>query len=988
MDQNYIFLWKQLKNSTDNLQKANAQIRLYLYLLLLANSEVWWRLRCRDEAALLERMYDVKDACAMLGTLGDAFSTAFSDQEQINFYQTLLNLLNQCRYERNRLIHEDTMKISDDATNQRIAQIDTLLQNIAEHCIRGGYFPPLDPHWLPMVPVSRHENSITCMICKRQFDPVLDMIYYTWTSEDFPEDTPEFMYNDQRSASHLTEGRLYFYRPRQEGSLGSTFQITCAYPFVQIKFDPNSKTFTRLWLFDSVSVRANGSCRGVDLMAIGQHQGNLGYIPEISKTQTSSENPYLAVPGPGEPIRNHYVQNHCAWRDTKSAQKAIKTIYNALRDGTPLVYLYGRGGIGKTATVQHMMMEKYCRSYSGKDTNTDTNTDTSTDKNKNTSKNPIYDYLIFLSAKKKAWNPTSGLTSIEYKDATQFFHDHASLHAALCNLFPLNAGESLPESSRYADKKILLVLDDFESIEQSEQEKILSYLQEHFMTGRGKHHQIIITCRTAPAEGEALNVHLQEMNWWDTASFAQFCAEQIDSTRDITYRQALGTASNAQDLTREQSENRTLLQKLTQGTPLVTRILVFNTPDAKFEQYKSGLSDNLLNYLMKDTYNYLETSERKQVAALCTFLTRDTESPEPCPIARLEYVWKQQDGSDADALRKILSLLQKYGILYLEPWKDPPKTFRFSSQSVRKHIQSAYLSCKAMSEIPGAGSDPSILAPNIQALAEWLAERPNSTIQDALIYQFQRRLKSCYALDNQLDYYHSTLHGINDMPCLENKTSAILIEELITLYHCISDIDEKYQRALLQQLLQVYYDRPCVTAADLGKIISHITSDRTVSPSTIYATEITRLCLSASHDSNVLDDFQGAINQLFQAIQDSTRRKQYTFDDPRNILLIAWDTMLLIQDLFYYNIAIPPYLADGLYRLMAPCISPLSGRSSTDRSHFQDQLQRTIQILQKDQSENSDTIAALNNFERIISVPSFCDSKQPPLFFGTSNSTV
>ena len=36
--------------------------------------------------------------------------------------------------------------------------------------------------------------------------------------------------------------------------------------------------------------------------------------------------------------------------------------------------------------------------------------------------------------------------------------DHASLHDALCKLFPLDSEDNLPKSSRYADKNILLVL--------------------------------------------------------------------------------------------------------------------------------------------------------------------------------------------------------------------------------------------------------------------------------------------------------------------------------------------------------------------------------------------------------------------------------------------------------------------------------------------------------------------------------------------------
>lgn len=135
----------------------------YLYLLRITASEIWWRLRC-NQSGQVETIYS-RSAYETLHSLQECTQSAFHGQETLNHYNGLLKILQRVRVERNRLAHNDALRLLP-AEQERVQEIRNLLVQFREAAGSAPLFPLFSDAWVPVIPISRQDsrNMFQCKV--------------------------------------------------------------------------------------------------------------------------------------------------------------------------------------------------------------------------------------------------------------------------------------------------------------------------------------------------------------------------------------------------------------------------------------------------------------------------------------------------------------------------------------------------------------------------------------------------------------------------------------------------------------------------------------------------------------------------------------------------------------------------------------------------------------------------------------------------------
>ena len=915
----------------DQIIYSGIQESMYLYLTRVVTAEIWWRLRIlKKREQIEENIYGARDANATLQGLKRVAGTAIINQSQLELYSKLFHILGKFRQERNDGTHHHKYRLTGTITVS-IEECDALLKMISNEILNNPAFPAgITPDWKPLIPIGDNNGMLKCLVFDQEEDELLGTIAYCWRERQIPKNTPEFRRNGLTSSTCMKEGRLYYYKEPAKNVIGSLSEVSCAYPFIQVKVAEDRQSLSSIWIYDGIALRANGSCKGTDILGTDTSgKRDIAYVPELIMGH-SSNNPYLMdvehdVYKNPYPFRNLYKTNYPQWMENASSAKVIQQIVEHLKDKVPMIYVYGQGGIGKTAAIQRMLETEYYKPFSPY-------------------KPPIYSYLIFLSAKEREWNDDKGITNIEYGNGCQTFRDLTTLRTCLRNLFAPDAPglcqNLYDEKDWYSGKSILLVLDDFESIkDETKREEIRKYLKNVFQASspKSRKRQVVITCRETPSHGLSANVPLNPLTEQEAAEFANFCARHMRGGREVCYPRELGDVSNPDDLTVQQHTKRNQLYELTKGYPLVIRALVCTDQKAEIAP-NTRTDENLLDYLFSKTYTYLGTEEKKKLSYLASLLTSNAEQN---LIERLQFVWNEGEFSQNHDISNMLKDLYAYGVLVPD---SSGTNFSFPNQYMRTYIEAGYKK-----------DSQTNITDKCEKLAGWLSREQQLSIPECLLLQLKKTVYIWYDVQQNISHYLDNLHGVAFTGLDQNHKPGDLLKDMILLYRAIAKVQEAdpyILRSAVQLIVQVYCDDPSKAEILLDDILYPLTESEL---GTCYAMEVVRYSLLISRQR----DKAPVINKLIaETLMNRSWQKRH---DYRDRLLVLWNTMLLIEDMTAHgfkpaDILTPAWDAATLdYTLLFRAVV------KEDYEIFVNKLDKTLRLLTFTDQKQRKTMDNLKN---------------------------
>lgn len=778
---------------------------IHQYLLDALRAEVWWRLKGmssdmedRTFTKALVAGLSLSSCMEIQQQLRDCLPVVFpNDREQQELFGRLLDQMDAFAALRSDTRQEYTL-------SERCRSAVAILEKIDELRQSAISFPPLSDGWEIYIPLHLECGMWQCATYQKN-PKARSMYNYLWDRRLLSSDAAE--YNDGplvRSDSRIQSGRVYF-------RCGT--RMRCLYPFVQVAFDGVNDEVESLWLFQSLERPQNGGCRGIDIMRGAEMDHRA--IPELVQRGSEQNNRYITLTDKTDaegntcPLRNRYNPNYPDWCE------GLETINSTIRKlkenlNTPdcsLIYLYGAGGVGKTAAVQKLLEEFDVPK-----------------------KHHEYEHIIFLSAKQLEWSPTNGQTTIMYDDSkgVQSFQDLPTLRRALRNILSTHTdGEAAQVPQQWAEdreqlysgKSILLVLDDYESISPESQQEIVSYLMETFYapppknellepSGRFKRRQVIITCRESSIECLRADVLLPRLDMNEIICLAKHFARRFGWLE--AYDRAFGV--DGMVLSDAQERKRAQFHDLSYGKPLMILSLVRNYCNADFPE-KTPAENELLDILTRDTGRYLGRNDLCQALAVMAAYLADENGRNT--IERLRFLWSRWS-KRADYLDRNLELLRNYSVLQVD---NQELHFVFTSNVMQMSIVNNYDDAKKKRHDPhkrlrmgfGAEQGKMINLPDdLLRMAQWLRRDQQCSIEECLMYRLQRQIELLYdpSLTDEFGYTDSDIGCLADVVLLEDGELTVpkceyrkTLQMVLSVYQYF----DLYSEVLYTKLSKLYY---------------------------------------------------------------------------------------------------------------------------------------------------------------------------------------
>lgn len=841
MDYIYISLQSETETSEQAKYWENC-VLMHQYLLNVLRAEIWWRLRALNGEA--ETTSHIRKLVADLALddheliqshLRECLDIVFSDNlEECGRYGMLLDRMDELAALRKEAQTEPDIGTLAHRAAGVLDKIEELRDNLAS-------FPPLSDEWEIVIPLKLEANQWHCVTYKENRNS-RSIYKYRWESMTLLAEVLE--YNDGpevRAESSIQGGRVYFRCGTRMRSL---------HPFVQVAFDNEKNDVYSIWMLQRMEQHQNGGCKGIDL----KHTVESDYrcIPEFVTLESVQANRYITFTGLRDaegntcPLRNRYDPNYPDWCDQ------LQTINNTIRKlrenlntpGCSLIYLYGSGGVGKTAAVQKLLEEYNVPR-----------------------KHHDYEHIIFLSAKTHMWSPANGETKIIYDDSegVQCFRDLPTLRKALRNIFGGGAdslGNDVPElqsddyEQLYAGKSILLVLDDFESVSAEEQLRIVSYLRANFEAPPGnaelmphrrnaKRRQVIITSRDSSIESLRSDILLPPLDMQETICLAKHFAKRFEC--EEAYQREFGQDER---LFEYQMRRRKVFHDLSYGKPLVILSLVRNFYSADFPDH-TRTEKELMQLLTKDTYKYLGRNDQCQALAVMAAYLADQDRRNT--LERLRYIWERwNQGGD---MERNLTLLESYTVLRVNMEK---KIFVFTStelcQGIMKSFQKEREALEAERKDCRYGRKQQILlSDNLLKTAKWLRDEQDLPIAICLMHRLQIQIRKLFRGEN-----------------VEASNIVSLLKDLMG-YEKGGDLENWEFRKTLQMSIAAYCAFPANLNAMFDLLETYFSSNYERYTAELIWANVSTL------DGNSMKDSQAkrmikAIKDGFDAVQDPSDR--------------------------------------------------------------------------------------------------------------------
>ena len=370
------------------------------------------------------------------------------------------------------------------------------------------------------------------------------------------------------------------FEPERTYALNENMEYIKLSPFIEIRNDGENK-----FLFRKLKEKLTGKVLFNQLIATGSFEKEFHELAEFCVEEQTGKRVSA-----NSTIMNVFNCNYNKYI-TEGSSQGIKQIQDFIENNNANVNatIWGHGGVGKTACIQ-----KVCMDYFHRDSKK-------------------MDYIIFLSAKDRVYNTYTGQISVlEDEHPIRTYEDIMfSIGNMIYPSYEKSASiEEIETEFIEFTGKILVVIDDLETFERKEIDKIKSLiprLDAHV-------HKIIFTTRSNQIIGQEI-----AFNEMDSAEMITFLQSDI-SERYPLYLERF----------KEICEDEATVRKIheaTDGRPIFlfqfVEIFVQNGIDGnKWKTIKS--SENAKEFLYGRIYRYL--TEKAQILFCVIYKIADTEN--------------------------------------------------------------------------------------------------------------------------------------------------------------------------------------------------------------------------------------------------------------------------------------------------------------------------------------------------------------------------
>ena len=311
-------------------------------------------------------------------------------------------------------------------------------------------------------------------------------------------------------------------------------------------------------------------------------------------------------------IINSFENNYKKYINTSIVKKLVKF----LKENSSTVFstVWGHGGVGKTASIQRV-----CEVLLSEERKS-------------------FDYIIFVSAKDRRFNYHKGV--IEKITAGVDSYDSAIRYI---NNIAFSKDSSDPAEIVAFQGKMLIILDDYETFNSSEKDKLLDFIKSLNIL----HHKVVITTRSASnITGEEIEVG--ELTPAESLSFFDSVLENELSIDPSLYK----NGKNIEQL--QQS-----IHKLTSGRPLFIfqSALIYGESSSILTMLESNINNgkSAIEFLYGRIIEYLSPNARKLFGAM-GLLTSDGDLSNL--LTKLQYIlnMEKDEHSFAKAIAELVKL--------------------------------------------------------------------------------------------------------------------------------------------------------------------------------------------------------------------------------------------------------------------------------------------------------------------------------------------
>lgn len=275
--------------------------------------------------------------------------------------------------------------------------------------------------------------------------------------------------------------------------------------------------------------------------------------------------------------------------------------------------IWGHGGVGKTATVQSV-----CEMLVNKD-------------------KKRFDYILFISAKDRYYDYSSGVIK-QLTESVDSYHNLIKVVNNICG-----HGESEDDGLIINSKdKILLIIDDFETFSNSDQNKITKLTKSLDIN----YHKVIITTRANNIIGNEI-----QTNELDEDKTADFLIEVIRSeTPNFNVNLVIEKLNK--------TDNKKLLHSVTGGRPLFIFQFALVLVQTGFDSVvKSEIrrSDQAIDFLYGRIYDYLSVDGKLLFVTMSQLVVEDDLTN---LIEKLQYVVNMEHAAEKfnNAFQELIKL--------------------------------------------------------------------------------------------------------------------------------------------------------------------------------------------------------------------------------------------------------------------------------------------------------------------------------------------
>jgi hypothetical protein len=321
------------------------------------------------------------------------------------------------------------------------------------------------------------------------------------------------------------------------------------------------------------------------------------------------------VKAPNGTIINSFENNYKKYIDTAIVRKLVKF----LKENTSTVFstVWGHGGVGKTASIQRVC--EFLLSEERK----------------------VFDYITFVSAKDRKFNYHTGV--IERITGGVDSYDSAIRYI---NNIAFSTDSSDPSEIIKFQGKMLIIIDDYETFNPSEKEKLLEFIKSLDI----RHHKVVITTRSASnITGEEIEV--KELSPSESLSFFDSVLENELSIDPSLYKKD----KNVDHL----SES---IHSLTSGRPLFIfqSALIYGESGSIQTMLESHINTgkSAIEFLYGRIIEYLSSSARKLFGAM-GLLTSEGDLSNL--LSKLQYILNME--KDEHSFEKAVEELVKLKII-------------------------------------------------------------------------------------------------------------------------------------------------------------------------------------------------------------------------------------------------------------------------------------------------------------------------------------